>query len=62
MSGLERRETFGPDEFHGKLMKDKGIDQASPKMAEYIEMMEAYLLVREKSILEQTNPKEFKLS
>lgn len=62
MPGLQSRDIFGSDDFHKKLMKGKDIDQASPKMSEYIEMMEAYLLVREKSVLEKTNGKNINLS
>lgn len=62
MPALQGIDTFGSDDFHKKLMKDKGIDLASPKMSEYIEMMEAYLLVREKSVLEKTNAKDIKMS
>lgn len=62
MPDLQSSDTFGSDDFHQKLMKGKGVDLASPKMSEYIEMMEAYLLVREKSVLEKTNAKNIKMS
>ena len=62
MPDLQSRDTFGTDDFQKKLMKGKGIDLASPKMSEYIEMMEAYLLVREKCVLEKANAKDIKIS
>ncbi len=55
MPDIQRNEYDGFDGFRDLLVDGEGIYEVYPKMAEYIEMMETYLLIREKSVLEKLN-------
>lgn len=56
------REIFETDDFQKRLLNSKDPHMVSPKMTEYIEMMEAYLLVREKNVLAKTDYNDITLS
>lgn len=62
MPDRQSSEMFEPDDFQKRLLNCEDPHRVSPKMTEYIEMMEAYLLIREKKVLEKTNFNEITLS
>ena len=61
MPDLQSSDYSGFDGFKDLLVDQKGIYEVSPKMSEYIEMMETYLLFREKRVMEKLNS-DFEIS
>ncbi len=50
IQGEEMPET---DDFHKRLLKGKDSKTVYPKMSEYVQVMETYLLVSEKKVFEK---------
>ncbi len=55
MPDLQSSDYNSYEGFADFLFDQKDIYEVSPKMSEYIEMMAAYLLVREKMVVEKLN-------
>ncbi len=62
MPDIRGREILATDEFQKRLLKSKDINKVYPKMSEYVQVMETYLLVSEKKVLEKINCKDITLS
>ncbi len=61
MPDIQGKDRLATDEFQKRLLKGKDFNQASPKMSEYIQVMETYLLVSEKKVLEKIDFKDITL-
>lgn len=58
MQDIQNNDINPPDDFQDRLIKNKNrnIYTVSPKMSEYIDMVETFLLIREKKVVEKINP------